>query len=344
MNLNTATNIEKPPIPLVRSNALLADFINNVHCMDNLAGMAELPEKCANLIIADPPYFEVKGDFDFIWKSFDEYLEFMELQAKAYKRILAENGTFFVYGHSKKIAYVQVIFDKYFGLVNNLVWEKAERDGLFGATGSEQLRSFPNATERVLMYSNEVLRTGLEEIKLDVNNFKDLRNYFKAMQGWLGLNIKKINTRLGHRKAEHSFYHSSTQWQLGTPEVYQELVDCFGIDTWVGFRQYEDLRREYEDLRRPFSNVTKSTEVLKFRFKSTSHDHDTVKPDSICNMLVNTCSRKGDLVVVPFAGSGSECVAAKKNGRDFIGFDVEQKYVDMAKNRVRKETAQLRLF
>ena len=123
--------------------------------MDNREGLALLPDKCAQLIISDPPYFEVKGDFDFVWKSFDEYLEFMEEQAKLYKRILAENGTLFVYGHAKRIAYVQVIFDKYFGLVNNLVWEKAESDGLFGSTGSEQLRSFPNSTERILMYSQD---------------------------------------------------------------------------------------------------------------------------------------------------------------------------------------------
>jgi DNA modification methylase len=35
-----------------------SDFLNN-----------NLPDKCANLIIADPPYFEVKGDFDFVWNS-----------------------------------------------------------------------------------------------------------------------------------------------------------------------------------------------------------------------------------------------------------------------------------
>ena len=105
--------------------------LNKIHHLDNREGLALLPEKCASLIIADPPYFEVKGDFDFVWSSFDEYLSFMEEQAKLYKRVLAENGTLFVYGHAKRIAYVQVIFDRYFGLVNNLVWEKAESDGLF---------------------------------------------------------------------------------------------------------------------------------------------------------------------------------------------------------------------
>ena len=43
------------------------DFLNNT-----------LPDKCANLIISDPPYYKVKGDFDFIWKTFDDYLSDVE--------------------------------------------------------------------------------------------------------------------------------------------------------------------------------------------------------------------------------------------------------------------------
>ena len=36
-----------------------ANFLNN-----------DLPDGCADLIVADPPYFEVKGDFDFQWPTF----------------------------------------------------------------------------------------------------------------------------------------------------------------------------------------------------------------------------------------------------------------------------------
>ena len=115
-----------------------------------------LPDKSVQLIIADPPYFETKGEFDFVWNTFEEYLKDVEKWANECKRLLAENGTLYWFGGSKKIAYTQIIFDKYFGLVNNLVWEKAEAGGLFGSTGSEQLRSYPNSTERILMYSNDV--------------------------------------------------------------------------------------------------------------------------------------------------------------------------------------------
>ena len=84
--------------------------INKVHHDDFLNN--GLPDKCAKLIISDPPYFEVKGDFDFIWRDREHYLQDVELWAKECKRLLADNGTLFWYGHAKKIAYSQIILDK----------------------------------------------------------------------------------------------------------------------------------------------------------------------------------------------------------------------------------------
>ena len=150
---------------------------NKVHNINFLQN--NLPDKCADLIIADPPYFEVKGKFDFIWNSFEDYLKDVEKWAIECKRILKDNGTLFWYGDSKKIAYSQIIIDKYFNIINNLVWNKGS---FMGLENSEGLRSFAPCTERILMYSNEINRTGLEEIKLDINNFKPLRNYFEFLQ------------------------------------------------------------------------------------------------------------------------------------------------------------------
>ncbi len=339
MNIEN-TDLENTTTPAITYSECYAQpFDTVIHC-DFLNN--NLPDKCANLIIADPPYFEVKGEFDFIWKSFDDYLKDVEKWAIECKRILSDNGTLFWFGSSKRIAYSQIIFDKYFGLVNNLVWEKAESDGLFGSTGSEQLRSFPNSTERILMYSNEVERTGLEVIKLDMENFKPLRKYFKDLQEWIGVGLKNINKKLGHRKAEHGFYHSSTQWDLPTIETYNELIHHYNIDTWNNYKEYETLRQEYETLRqeyetlrRPFHNFFKSTEILKVRFKPSEYEHPTVKPEMLARTLILTSSRKNDLVLIPFAGSGTEVAMAIKEGRKAIGYDIEKKYVDMSNKRIK---------
>ena len=101
-------------------------MINQIYNEDCLETMNRIDDKSINLIIADFPYFEVKGDFDFIWKDFNEFLEWVEVCAKEFKRILADNGSLYVYGHAKKIAYKQIIFDKYFNLENVIKWLKTD--------------------------------------------------------------------------------------------------------------------------------------------------------------------------------------------------------------------------
>ena len=303
----------------------------------------QLPDKSVQLIIADPPYFEVKGSFDFVWKSFDEYLIDVEKWAIECKRLLADNGTLFWYGHAKKIAYAQIIFDKYFNLENNIAIEFNRQT----KKGVELFRCFAPVSERLLMYSNETIMTGLEAIKLDINNFQPLRQYFKELQEFIGLGLKKINETLGHRKAEHGFYHSSTQWDLPIIETYNELIHHFKIDKWEGFKEYETLRQEYETLRRPFNNFKKLFDVMRFDQEAHitgKYEHDTCKPETLTRALILTCSRENDLVFVPFAGSGTEVAMAIKEGRKAIGFDIEEKYVEMGNKRTEIIKSQPSLF
>ena len=314
--------------------------LNVVHHSDWLNN--DLTDKSVQLIIADPPYFEVKGDFDFIWKSFDDYLQDVERWAVECKRVLAENGTLFWFGGSKNIAYSQVIFDKYFGLINNLVWEKAERDGLFGSAGSDLLRSFPNSTERILMYSNDVYN-----LTQCVYNIRDyIRSEVIRAKG--KISFKDINSALGTATngggvASACLSLDKAEPAMFTKEMYNKLRHWLNGHNEYEYlcneyeklrNEYEELRNEYEELRRPFDNFSESTEVLKVRFKPSEYEHDTVKPEKLARILILTCSRPNDLVLVPFAGSGTECAMAAKEGRKFIGFDIEQKYVDMANKRV----------
>ena len=65
-------------------------------------------------------------------------------------------------------------------------------------------------------------------------------------------------------------------------------------------------------------------------------DHPTQKPLTLCETLLKAAKNKeGEtLVVVPFAGSGSECVAAKKELIKFIGFEINAQYVDICNIRL----------
>lgn len=66
-------------------------------------------------------------------------------------------------------------------------------------------------------------------------------------------------------------------------------------------------------------------------------NHPTQKPLNLCETLINASRNTiGDtLLVVPFVGSGSECVSAKKNTNvHFIGFEINEEYIVIANDRL----------
>jgi len=76
------------------------------------------------------------------------------------------------------------------------------------------------------------------------------------------------------------------------------------------------------------------------RFADEKYPHPTQKPLAICDRIIKHFSNDGDLVLVPFAGSGSECVSAKNNRRDYIGIELNPEYVQMATDRIAQSTYQ----
>ena len=71
-----------------------------IHNTDATRFMKEhLKEGSVDLIIADPPYFEICGDFDFgVFKNVKEYLEWSKVWLKEAKRVLKYNGTLILWG------------------------------------------------------------------------------------------------------------------------------------------------------------------------------------------------------------------------------------------------------
>ena len=49
--------------------------VNKIYNIDCMEYMKTLPNECIDLIIADPPYYKLCGEFDFIWNTVDDYIE-----------------------------------------------------------------------------------------------------------------------------------------------------------------------------------------------------------------------------------------------------------------------------
>lgn len=68
-------------------------------------------------------------------------------------------------------------------------------------------------------------------------------------------------------------------------------------------------------------------------------DHPTQKPLALCEKLLKSCKQPVDAgyVLVPFAGSGSECVAAKQLGLPYIGIEINPAYVALIHQRLEEK-------
>ncbi len=77
----------------------------------------------------------------------------------------------------------------------------------------------------------------------------------------------------------------------------------------------------------------------KVRINETDEkiEHMTVKPVHLISHLIRLFTREGQIVLDPFLGSGSHGLAAIMNNRNFIGYEIEKKYFDIAKDRLEKK-------
>ena len=204
-------------------------------------------------------------------------------------------------------------------------WEK---DNFAVALGANvNMVSF---TEDVLVFSKNH----------DTEAIHELRPYFKIVMDYIGLNLKQINTKLGHRRAEHTFYIDSTQYGLCTKKTYIELIEVFGIDKMQCFKEFAELKEIDNEFKKKFASTFNLWEgkkyksnILKYKKDYDGH-HPTQKPILLLEDLIKTFSNENDLVVDLTMGSGSTGVACKNTNRDFIGIEMNDEYYDIACKRV----------
>lgn len=71
--------------------------------------------------------------------------------------------------------------------------------------------------------------------------------------------------------------------------------------------------------------------------------HPTQKPLVVIEKLINDSTREGGLILDCFMGSGTTAVAAKRLNRNFIGFEIQDKYVEIAEQRLKQTDKQTEL-
>lgn len=298
--------------------------------IDAFSHMNTMIPETVSLIMFDGPYYRVKGDFDFQFSSRQEWQAFQERMAIGFKKILKSNGSLFVWGDARNIAYQQIIFDKYFRLLNYGVWEKIQCQQK--RSKPEDMRRFMPVTERWLFYDQGEDESGNDMIFSTPDCFQSIKKYMrqeaaKIREHFGFKTVKAFNeyinkiTKTSSVASRH--YFADSQWCLPTAEMYARLQTS-------GFfrRPYNTVKREYEELRRPFNLSDKlKYDVVRWSQEdqqTRKSNHPTKKPPGLIREMIKTTTRPGDLVYDPCHGSGTTQRCCHDLGLDYIGNEIDE--------------------
>ena len=223
-----------------------------------------------DLIIADPPYFQVCGDFDFqLFKDLAEYIAWSRAWMLEARRVLKPTGTLM----------------------------------LWGGVGGKTI----NMARLAIMIEDESLFTRQNWItQKNTRGYGTKRNYMSCREELL-------------------FLTKSDSYTFNVPYLEEKSTrKDLGANG-------KPRKNEFKRVSNVWSDIAEASQSSIERCA-----HPTVKAQKLCDRIVLTHSNPGDLVLIPFVGSGSEVISAIKNDRKAIGAEIDAEYFALACQRIRE--------
>lgn len=297
-------NIEEENIKDKKEQVLLGD------CIEELE---KIEEKTVDLVIADPPYWKVIGEkWDYQWRTEAEYIEWCLVWLKEVSRVLRYGGTFYLFGYFRTLAYLIPHFEELgLDLRQQILVDKGMR--AVSGRATKKYRLFPNTTESILFITKE--------------NRKFIKPFLKERQKALGLSSKEINEALGVKS------NGGGMWSIYTGKNVCEQFPT--QKTWDKLQKVLGFEMPYETLAQTFNPQMGLTDIWRdIDFYSEKRVHPTQKPQKLIRRLIQASSHENDLVLDPFAGSGSTAIASINLKRDFVMIENDEEYYTKILERI----------
>ena len=132
----------------------------------------------------------------------------------------------------------------------------------------------------------------------------------------------------------------STAWgsfQSASNPILRDVHEYILIFSKGNYKRERD--KEEKELRK--DNITKeefiewTKSVWTMNTESAKRiGHPAPFPEELPNRLIKLFSFTNDIVIDPFMGSGTTAIAAIKNKRNFVGYEINEKYINLANNRI----------
>lgn len=332
------------------STELISEFTNKIICGNCLKLIKKIPRNSINLIITSPPYFKQRdyGGYDEEIgneKKVEEYVDNLLILFHECVRIIKKDGSIIFnigdkYEKSSLLLApyrfaIKVLEKEPVKLINDITWVK------LNPTPRQYKRRLVSSTEPFFHFVKS------DDYYYNFDDFMNLLDGIKNKRNGNGNNIGKKYFELieksdlseeQKKKAVEKLKDVISEVKMG--KIYSFRMKIKGIHSLPFGGQQGGRKTQI---------LTNGFTIIKIHGNSIKRDiiesavetikgakHPAIYPEHIIWELLKLLTRKGDIVLDPFIGSGTTAIACKKSGRDYIGFDISSEYCKSAEKRLKE--------
>lgn len=278
----------------------------NLRQGDCLEIMKEIPDKSVDCILTDPPYLYLKNQK--LDRPFDETIFFNEVN-----RILKDTGFIALFGRGSSFYRWNTILDNLgFEFKEEIIWEKERNTSPF--------QSLLRMHETISLYTKKG-----KVNKVRVPYLVAKRDNLEAIIG----DIKRLKSVLVNPKEleDVNNFLLTNQLELNRNKVGKHNITSSECKSSSRCSAVMNL----------ITNGCIEKDIIKEPRDYYKMQHPTQKPVKLLERILNVISNENDLVLDPFMGSGSTGIACLNTGRNFIGYEIDDEYFAIAKERIEKQ-------
>lgn len=320
--------------------------VNRIICGEVLSELAKIPDKSVNLIVTSPPYFQQRKYTDSIMEIGQEvdvqsYFQILLEVFIECKRILSPLGSIcwnMGDGYKDKslmllpYRFAIMVLDHYkdIRLINDITWVKSN------PTPRQYNRRLVNATEPFFHFTQSNYyyydRDAFfdEEVEKPKITEKKGKGYLRQIDNSPLTDEEKINARLGVTQAIREIKGGEiTDFRMKIRGIHKL---AFGGQQ--GGRNNEIKNNGFTIIRMTGKRMKKDV-IMHPVDNNKGIQHPAIFPLKVIKELILLLTYDKGLVLDPFCGSGTTCLAAKELSRKYIGIDISEKYCKISRDRLK---------
>ena len=263
-------------------------------------------------------------------KGMQSYITMMAVRLIELHRILKTGGSIWLHCDPTANHYLKLLMDAVFGGENfhsQITWRRTNAKGLTS-------RSFPRNADLLLYYSkgdgftwNPPLTS---QDQAYVNKFY---RYVEPETGRRYQLADLVNPNPDRPNLTYEFLGVTRVWRW-TRERMQAAYDK-GLVVQQRPGAVPRLKRYLDEMRgRTVDTIWEDIKPLQANSRERT-GYPTQKPLALLERIISASSNPGDVVLDPFCGCATACVAAERLERQWVGIDISPKAVDLVKDRLR---------